>query len=151
MRSLALSFLVVSMVTGAGCRQAGLIRAESARYPVSLSESVYGPNLEVLSVEEGVLEKLGTFEDEMTFWKIGWGYKGYITDDWDISSLVNQAIEQYHGEAVVRLNVEVENCGLTKAGLYFPPLSFLEWTLPFYPSCTTAIVSGTVVRRAAPR
>lgn len=131
------------------CSGAPEISARRARYPVSLSESVYGPDYEVLSIEEGALDRLGDFSRKRTFYKMGLLVKGYVSDPhWDISSLINREVQQRQGEAVVRLAIDVESCDFTKAGLYFFPLGLLAAVVPLIPSCTDVTVRGTVVKRA---
>lgn len=96
MRPVALVALVALSTLGA-CAPTLRLSARSARYPVSLTGVVYGPDRAILDARQ--LESVGEVARETTLCALG--------EEVDLSAPINAEVERHHGEAVVEFRVTV--------------------------------------------
>lgn len=127
---LALGTLVLGGCAGARYQ----VRADTLRYPVSLSPVLLGPDGQPVYVTEDLLE-VGTFRVEQTHLGFFYSASGAA---FDISDIVNREIEAKNGDGVVTLAIDNSGCG---TNMLFPLT-----LLPFYPGCQVSVISGSVVR-----
>jgi hypothetical protein len=136
--TLGAALLVLLLVSGcAGARVT--VRADNARYPVSLSGVVRDKNGQ--SYNRHTLTKVGRFHAQRT--PIGVLYSAWtLPSSYDISDELNQQVALSCGEAVVNLAVSVSNaCAVLNL---LPVLS----AVPVWPGCIPVTVSGDIVRRS---
>jgi hypothetical protein len=129
--------VLVGLATGcAGAR--ATVRADHARYPISMSSEVRDQSGKVHG--HATLQQVGHFEAETS--RIGIFYSILtIPGSFDISDEVNQQVAAAGGEAVVRLNVSVSpGCDLLNG---MPVLNML----PLWPGCVPITVEGDIVKR----
>ncbi len=130
----------------AGCFGGTLqLRGDDLQYPVSLSNTVYGPNHEVLTLGQELVA-VDTVELENSNWTIFYGAAPVTSEDWDLSEPLNEAIEDAGGEAIVGLTMEGSPCGFS-AFFSSLPVSLATFWNPLWPGCAEVIVTGTIVRR----
>ena len=137
-RALALVCFVVVLATTTGCAGGRYsLKADQARYPMSFSQALEGPNHERLVIGDG-LERVGRFRTEV----LAYGYL-YSAIPWpvDISEAVNTQIEAVGGEGLAEMRVINYGCDRN----WFFPLTLL----PIWPGCTEVIVEGGIVRRTS--
>jgi hypothetical protein len=121
----------------AGARVA--VRADSARYPVSLSGVVRDGNGHIYN--RHTLTKVGSFRAHRT--PIAMAYSTWtIPSTYDISDEVNLQVGSSCGEAIVNLAISVSNA--CTALNVFPVLN----ALPSWPGCAPVTITGDIVRRA---
>jgi hypothetical protein len=122
------------LVLAAGCGARSYIRADSARYPVSLSSGVRGPDGKL--VDPQALQKTGEFHADYTACRMFWTLVPIKSGHRDISDDVNQQVAQAHGEAVVNLSVE-------SAATVWNIITFLG----VLPDCGKVDIRGDIVAR----
>lgn len=139
------SFLVLvlgllTMALGAGCAGArSEVVMPKSRYPVSMSNGMYGPNRELLKPDQ--MQKVGEIHIERTAW--GMLYSAIpFTPELDVSSELNAQVAARKGDGVIRLRTEVSPCALD----YFFVLTFI----PFWPGCALVDIKGDIVRYKGP-
>lgn len=116
------------------------VKAERARYPLSLSSVVRQQDGVLL--QERSLEKLARLNVSSNAVAIGYSHlpKGEV----DISEEVNKQVRKAGGEAVINLTISAGGgCGFFNA---FPFLNLL----PFWPGCVPVSVTGDIVKRRRP-
>jgi hypothetical protein len=126
-------------VLASGCAGARVgVRADTARYPVSLSGAVRDQT--GLIYNRHSLTKVARFRAERT--PVGFLYSSWtVPSTFDISDEVNRQVALSCGEAVVNVAVSVSNaCTVLN---FFPFLN----ALPSWPGCVPVTVSGDIVRR----
>jgi hypothetical protein len=126
---------LLSLVAG-GCGARSYIAAPGAKYPVSLSGAVRGPDGKVLA--EGETQKLGSFKMDYTACSMLWTLIPF-TGTKDISKQVNRQIANKGGEAVTNLTVE------SSAGAWT-----LMTMLGVLPDCGHVKVRGDIIARRPP-
>ncbi|HEY4393432.1 MAG TPA: hypothetical protein VGP64_05200 [Polyangia bacterium] len=141
MRRALLGLLVLT----AGCGARSYIRADSARYPVSLSSGVRGADGKL--VDPQALQKTGEFHSDYTACRMFWTLVPVKSAHRDISDEVNQQVAEAHGEAIVNLSVQ-------SAATVWSFITFLG----VFPDCGKVDITGDIVARqslsaslAAPR
>jgi hypothetical protein len=130
---------VLGTVLVCGCAGARVtLRADSARYPVSLSGVVRDATGRIH--DGSSLTKVGSFRARRT--SVGFAYSALTTPTtYDISDAVNLQVATSCGEAIVNLSVSVSDaCAVLN---FFP---FLD-ALPFWPGCAPVSVVGDIVRQ----
>jgi hypothetical protein len=134
MRSSRLA-LIALVTAAAGCAGSSYeLRADGARYPISMSPALPDSDGTILYVNHGLVA-VGRFSE--TVRKFGFFY-GATGGTLDVSDLVNTQVAAHHGDGVTDLAVESEHCGNN----WFFPFTLL----PLWPGCEIATVSGIVVR-----
>lgn len=134
----SLLLTLVAGLLGLGCAGAHYdVKADSARYPISLSPSLPDSSGNVLYLGEE-LESRGTFTVEGTELGVFYNATGGTVD---LSEDVNREVKRRGGEGVVALSVTTSHCALN----WLFPLTLL----PIWPGCQGVEVKGTVVRRRA--
>jgi hypothetical protein len=113
------------------------VRADSARYPISFSPVLLGPDDEFLALGHE-LEEVGSFE--LNHYRFGLVYSLVKFGPLDISDDINKEVISRRGEGVVSLSVTTSNCATN----WFVPLTIL----PFWPGCQVSVITGVVVKRA---
>lgn len=106
-----------------------------SRYPVSMSNGMYGPSEEMLLPEE--MEKVGEIFIEETAWGMFYSLAP-LTPEIDISAEINRQVTARQGDGVIRLRTEATPCPLD----YFFVLTFI----PFWPGCTDLEIRGDIIR-----
>jgi len=121
-----------------GCAGARVsVRADGARYPVSLSGAVRDGD--GLIYNKHSLTKVARFRAQRT--PVGFIYSSWtIPSSYDISEEVNRQVALSCGEAVVNLTISVSNA-CTVLNLF--PLN----VLPTWAGCVPVTVTGDIVRR----
>lgn len=137
LRALAAMLAVSSFMGCAGARSQVVM--PDSRYPVSMSNGIYGPEGQVLLADD--VEVVGEFLIEETAWAMLYSAIPF-TPELDVSEELNKLIEDKGGEGVVRLRTEVSPCALD----YFVVFTFI----PFWPGCALVEVRGDIIRRKAP-
>lgn len=128
------------LIAAAGCTAGARLQisAEGARYPISMSGALPGPDAEIL-ILGGELEAVG----ELTVVDRAFGFLYGLTGSRvDISGQVNRDVEAAGGEGVVQLSVRVSHC----AHNWLWPLTMF----PLFPGCEKVQIEGVIVRRASP-
>jgi hypothetical protein len=115
------------------------VSASRVEHPVSASAHVFDENHAVLGDEH--LETVHGFELERSRWALLYSAIRLSSGEWDLSDELDALIAQHGGEAITNLELHTRPCAIN----YVIPLSFL----PFWPSCASFTVTGTVVRRRA--
>lgn len=133
-----IALCLLSTTACAGARTRLVI--DSARYPVSLSNGMRGPDGRLLTQKE--MEVVGKFKTTRTAWAIGHSVIPF-TPKIDFSEDVNRQIEAAGGDAIVRLRTESRPCALDW---------FLFFTfIPIWPGCASLTIEGDIIRhRPAP-
>lgn len=129
----ALTVLGLAALT-AGCGARSYIRADSARYPVSLSSGVRGPDGKL--VDPQALHKTGEFHTDYTACRMLWTLVPIKSAHRDISDDVNQQVAQAHGEAIVNLSVQ-------SAATVWNIMTFVG----VLPDCGKVGITGDIVAR----
>lgn len=114
------------------------VRADRARYPISLSDGLED-QAGALHLVGRDLEIVGRFEERYMEWSTLYGAV-HGDEQVDLSDDVNGAVEKHGGEGVARLQVQASSCAFNWFWIF-------NW-LPFWPGCTVIDVEGDVVRRA---
>jgi hypothetical protein len=109
--------------------------APDARYPVSLSPGMRGPDGRLLRHDE--MKVIGHFHDERRAWGLLYSWVP-LTPHLDESSAINAQVASTGGDAVIRLQVDSSPCGID----YVFILNFL----PFWPGCANVVIDGDIVR-----
>ncbi len=134
-RALALGLLSLSM-SAVGCGARSYVAAPGAKYPVSLSSAVRGPDGKILS--DGDVEKRGTFKMDYTACSMLWTLIPF-TGTKDISSQVDRQVANKGGEAITNLSVE------SSAGAWN-----IMTIVGVLPDCGHVKVRGDIVARLTP-
>ena len=95
--------LAVGLLAVAGCGARSYVAAPGAKYPVSLSSAVRGPDGKVILEDETT--KLATFKMDYTACSMLWTIIPF-TGTKDISDQVNRQVANKGGEAITNLSVE---------------------------------------------
>lgn len=119
-----------------GCGARSYVAAPGAKYPVSMSGVVRGPDGKILSEDD--TQKLATFKMDYTACSMLWTIIPF-TGTKDISSQVNRQIANKNGEAITNLTVE------SSAGAW-NIITFIG----VLPDCGHVKVRGDIVSRATP-
>jgi hypothetical protein len=136
----ALAALGALFLLASGCAGARVsVRADGARYPVSLSGAVRDGSGHIYNRHS--LTKVGRFWTART--PIGVLYSSWTFPPvYDISDEINRQVALSCGEAVVNLAISISNA-CTELN-FFPFLN----ALPPWPGCVPVTVTGDIVRRA---
>ena len=125
------------LASGCAGARAG-VRADSARYPVSLSGVVRDKNGRLY--DKHSLTKVASFSAQRT--RVGFVYSALtIPSTYDISEDINQQVASSCGEAVVNLVVTISN-----SCTWLNMFPFLN-ALPVWPGCVPLTITGDIVRR----
>jgi hypothetical protein len=109
--------------------------APEARYPVSMSPGMRGPDGRLLRGDE--MQTVGHFHDERRAW--GLLYSAIkLTPHLDESGPINAQVASTGGDAIVRLQVDSRPCVLDYA--------FIFTLLPIWPGCANVVVDGDIIR-----
>ena len=127
--------LVVFSLGCAGRAIFGLAAEGELQGPVSLTGVVLAPDGHPLQFGDG-LERIALFEERRRFW--GLFMIGLNSSDWDVTDVVNAALEDSGGEAIVNLDVEAKGC----------PYIALATLIPIIPSYVELTIRGDIARRA---
>lgn len=122
------------LVFTAGCGARSYLRADTARYPVSLSSGVRGADGKL--VDPQVLHKTGEFHADYTACRMLWTLVPIKSAHRDISDDVNQQVADAHGEAIVNLSVQ-------SAATVWNIITFLG----VLPDCGKVDIKGDIVAR----
>ena len=122
------------LVLAGGCGARSYIRADSARYPVSLSSGVRGADGKL--VDPQALQKTGEFHTDYTACRMLWTLVPIKSAHRDISDDVNQQVAAAHGEAIVNLSVQ-------SAATVWNIITFLG----VLPDCGKVDITGDIVAR----
>lgn len=134
----SISCVALALVGGCAGGRSNL-RFDDTRYPVSLSPTVLGSDGVVL-LPAG-REVVGKLEIETKVYGLLWAAVP-LTPNKDLSTQVNEQIEQAGGQAVVNLRVTSRQCGLNSA--------WVLSTVPLWPGCSKVFVQGDIIRERAP-
>lgn len=128
------------LVLASGCAGGrSNLRFDDTRYPVSLSPTVLGSDGAVLLPAQR--EVVGKLELETKVYGLLWSAVP-LTPNKDLSTQVNEQIEQAGGQAVVNLRVTSRQCGLNSV--------WVLSTVPLWPGCSKVFVQGDIIRERAP-
>jgi hypothetical protein len=134
--ALLIRLAVVAAATAAasGCSGAqSYVRADSSRYPISLSERLRGPDGALIRDSEK--RNVGTFELHYSAWSALWTLIPLSNRTRDISSAVNDQVGKAGGDAIVGLDVGTGQCGWN------------YWTiLGILPGCNNVVIRGHIVK-----
>jgi hypothetical protein len=134
-RALGLGLLSLSL-SAIGCGARSYVAAPGAKYPVSLSSAVRGPDGQILA--DGDVEKRGTFKMDYTACSMLWTLIPF-TGTKDISSQVDRQVANKGGEAITNLSVE------SSAGAWN-----IMTIIGVLPDCGHVKVRGDIVARMTP-
>jgi hypothetical protein len=134
-RALGLGLLSLSL-SAAGCGARSYVAAPGAKYPVSLSSAVRGPDGKILS--DGDVEKRGTFKMDYTACSMLWTIIPFTGTN-DISNQVDRQVANKGGEAITNLSVE------SSAGAWN-----IMTIIGILPDCGHVRVRGDIVARMTP-
>jgi len=132
-RNLAIGLLSLAAV---GCGARSYVAAPGAKYPVSLSGAVRGPDGKVLQTDD--TQKLATFKMDYTACSMLWTIIPF-TGTKDISKEVDRQVANKGGEAITNLTVE------SSAGAWN-----IMTILAVLPDCGHVKVRGDIVSRLPP-
>lgn len=134
-RALGLGLLSLSL-SAVGCGARSYVAAPGAKYPVSLSSAVRGPDGQILGNDD--VEKRGTFKMDYTACSMLWTIIPF-TGTKDISSQVDRQVANKGGEAITNLSVE------SSAGAWN-----IMTIIGVLPDCGHVKVRGDIVARLTP-
>jgi hypothetical protein len=123
-------------VVAVGCGARSYVAAPGAKYPVSLSGAVRGPDGKILSTD--ATEKLATFKMDYTSCSMLWTLIPF-TGTKDISDQVNRQVANTNGEAITNLSVE------SSAGAWS-----IMTIVAVLPDCGHVKVRGDIIARLPP-
>lgn len=134
MRALTRYVPLALLVLTGGCGARSYIRADTARYPVSLSSGVRGADGKL--VDPQTLRKTGEFHTDYTACRMLWTLVPIKSAHRDISDDVNQQVAAAHGEAIVNLSVQ-------SAATVWNIMTFVG----VLPDCGKVDITGDIVAR----
>jgi hypothetical protein len=135
MASRAPLLALVAAVAASGCAGARYaVRADDARYPISMSPALPDRDGTILYIGHGLVV-LKRFSEDVR--KFGFFY-GATGSTLELSELVNAQVAAAGGDGVADLEIVSEHCAIN----WFFPLTLL----PIWPGCEIAHVSGAVVK-----
>lgn len=122
----------------AGCAGASShVRADTARYPISLSGVVRDTNGDLAGGPQ--LQRVGAFSDSYTSWAMFWTLIPLWNRTRDVSEAVNQRVAAAGGDAVVNFTTVARPC-----------ISNVLTFIGLLPGCTDVEVSADIVRLVRP-
>jgi hypothetical protein len=128
-------FGIFVLAAASGCAGARYeVRADQARYPISMSPALPDSDGTILYVDHGLVP-VGRFTEEVT--KLGFFY-GATGGTLDLSDVVNEQVAAHGGDGVADLAIDSRHC---KTNWFFP-----FTLLPIWPGCESVIVTGVVVK-----
>ena len=110
------------------------LAADDVGYPVSLSQSVYGPSGETLAPSQE--DVLGHFSFSQRKWTWLWRAVDLNATERDVSGTLREEIESRGGNAIVNLTVKAK----------VDPLWYFTSLLPIFPTSCGVTIEGDVVR-----
>jgi len=122
------------LATGCAGARSG-IEMPTSKYPVSLSNGMYGPNREMLRPDQ--MEKVGELAIDRTAWGLLYSLVP-LTPTLDVSDEINEQLAAAHADGVIRFRTNVKPCGLDYA--------FVLTFIPFWPGCANVEVRGDMIR-----
>lgn len=132
-KSIGIAALLLVATGCAGARSS--IQMPTSKYPISMSNGMYGPNHEVLRADQ--MEKVGELTIDRTAWGLLYSLVP-LTPSLDISDEVNQQVAASHADGVIKLRSNVRPCALD----YFFVLTFI----PIWPGCANIEIRGDMIR-----
>jgi len=133
----SLSILSVFFFFSLGCAGgSNSIKLEGVKKPVSLTKSLYGPNMKVLKEKEDI-EVVYHFYGEKTFYNMGYSAVS-LNDDEEIVKNINKTLDEHKGAGVINFSVEAQGCGTNAC---FPFIM-----LPIWPGCVNVQYEGDIVK-----
>ncbi len=125
---------LAALIFAAGCGGARTsVRADSAAFPISLSEGMRGPTGALLA--EADKKEVGSFQLDYKAWSAVWTLVGLVDNDRDISSEVNAQVAKAGGDAIVGMSVETAHCFWN----FFTVIGLL-------PDCANVSIRGSIVK-----
>lgn len=100
----ARALALVPMLLATACGARSYITAEDARFPVSMSSAVQGPDGSVLTGDD--LETVGSFKLDYKKCNMLWTLIPLVFRTEDISEDIDEQVRRARGEAVINLTVQ---------------------------------------------
>ena len=130
-----LAFLLIFLNVGCGVAGAKYsLGAPEAKFPISFSDALFSSDGRVVVLGDS-LEPRHSFE--LSFTPTSFFY-GTTQSAVDLSETLNSIIDEHHGDGIVQLFVQAENCKSNA-------LPFITM-LPIFPGCQNLKVTGVVVK-----
>ena len=122
-------------ILAAGCAGGrGTLRVESDKYPVSMTEFLFAADGSVVRAKQS--QVVGKLQDGWGQWTLLWTLIPLNRRDQDLSQLVNAAVEQAGGNAVVNFRM---TCGED-------PIWMISSLIPVIPTLARIHIDGDIVR-----
>ncbi len=134
--ALCCGIIIILSMTGCYGGARGIVRFNELDYPASMSPYLYGPNNEIL-VKDRDLSVIKPFRLEVIYTAIFYSLVS-LAPDKDVGEQINASVDSCGGDGVVNVKIRSKP-GLTN---YMHPLTLL----PFWPSYTTVVVEGYIVK-----